>query len=326
MTNMHCIRRALAALALVAASAPAAWCQAGGSLTPLNVATLPIASQTDVWVAQQRGIFGRNGIDAKITQFGISGPAISAMQGGSIDVLLVIVGLGMTAMQQNFDLLPVFQDEVGHPTPPDSATLQVLASSPIGKLSDLAGKKIGVGGLTTQNTILTKHLLQKSGVDLKTVQFVETTFPSMPTALKMGQVDAVAAIDPFSTQLYSTGAGKVLAWNYVDTIPQQPIGVWFAKGSVAKNKPQLIEAFVRSMKEAVDYLKADEKRARQEIVGYTRLDAELIDKMPLINWDYQVRPDKWQAVIDLMAESGQMRPQKASEFLTSPHIQQFIVR
>jgi hypothetical protein len=48
--------------------------------------------------------------------------------------------------------------------------------------------------------------------------------------------------------------------------------------------------------------------------------------MPLINWDYQVRPDKWQAVIDLMAEYGQMRPQKASEFLTSPHIQQFILR
>jgi NitT/TauT family transport system substrate-binding protein len=326
MESLHCVHRGLATLALIAASASAVWAQAGGKLTPLNIATLPIAAQTDVWVAQQRGMFAKNGIDAKITQFGIAGPAINAMQGGSIDVLLVIVGLGMTAMQQNFDLVPVFQDEVGHPTAPDSATLQVLASSPISKLSDLAGKKIGLGGLNTQNAILTKYLLQKAGVDLKTVQFVETTFPSMPTNLKMGQVDAVAAIDPFSTQLYSTGTGKVLAWNYVDTIPQQPIGVWFAKGSVAKNKPQLIEAFVRSMKEAVDYLKADEKQARQEIVAYTRLDADLIDKMPLINWDYQVRPDKWQAVIDLMAEYGQMRPQKASEFLTSPHIEQFIFR
>ncbi|MEA2980861.1 MAG: NitT/TauT family transport system substrate-binding protein [Alphaproteobacteria bacterium] len=326
MKSLHCVRRCAAALALVAAGGSAGWAQGTADLALLNVATLPIASQTDVWVAQQRGMFAKNGINAKITQFGISGPAINAMQGGSIDVLLVIVGLGMTAMQQNFDLLPVFQDEVGHLTPPDSATLQVLATSPIKQLSELAGKKVGVGGLTTQNTILTKHLLQKAGVDIKTVQFVETTFPSMPTALKMGQVDAVAAIDPFSTQLYSSGTGKVLAWNYVETIPQQPIGVWFAKGSVAKAKPQLIEGFVRSMKEAVDYLKADEKRARQEIVAYTRLDADLIDKMPLINWDYQVRPDKWQAVIDLMAESGQMRPQKADEFLTSPHIQQFIVR
>src|SRR5207253_235532 len=46
MTNVHCIPRTLAALALIAATASAAWCQAGGSLTPLNVATLPIASQT----------------------------------------------------------------------------------------------------------------------------------------------------------------------------------------------------------------------------------------------------------------------------------------
>jgi NitT/TauT family transport system substrate-binding protein len=325
MDSLHCAWRGLVTLGLIATSASAAWSQSG-KLAPLNIATLPIAAQTDVWVAQQRGMFARNGIDAKITQFGISGPAINAMQGGSIDIVLVIVGLGMTAMQQNFDLVPVFQDEVGHPTPPDSATLQVLATSPISRLSDLAGKKIGLGGLNTQNAILTKYLLHKSGVDLKTVQFVETTFPSMPTNLKMGQVDAVAAIDPFSTQLYSSGTGKVLAWNYVDTIPQQPIGVWFAKGSVAKGKPQLIEGFVRSMKESIDYLNSDEKQARQEIVGYTRLDADLIGKMPLINWDYQVRPDKWQAVIDLMAEYGQMRPQKASEFLTSPHIQQFIVR
>jgi NitT/TauT family transport system substrate-binding protein len=325
MAIFRSFQRGIAALAFVAAGTSAGWTQSS-NLTPLNVATLPIASQTDVWIAQQRGIFAKNGIDAKITPFGISGPAINAMQGGSVDVLLVIVGLGMTAMQQGFDLIPVFQDEVGHATPPDSATLQVLASSSINKLPDLAGKRIGVGGLTTQNTILTKHLLQKSGVDLKTVQFLETTFPSMPTALKMGQVDAVAAIDPFSTQLYSNGEGRVLAWNYVETIPQQPIGVWFAKGSLAKSKPQLIEAFVRSMKEAVDYLNADEKRARQEIVAYTRLDPGLIAKMPLINWDYKVRPDKWQAVIDLMASSGQMRPQKAEEFLSSPHIQQFIVR
>jgi NitT/TauT family transport system substrate-binding protein len=325
MTTLSSIRRAVAALAFVAAGTSMGWAQSG-NLTRLNVATLPIAAQTDVWIAQQRGIFAKNGIDAKITQFGISGPAINAMQGGSIDVLLVIVGLGMTAMQQGFDLIPIFQDEIGRAKPPDSATLQVLATSNINKLADLAGKKIGVGGLTTQNTILTKHLLQKSGVDLKSITFVETTFPSMPTALRMGQVDAVTAIDPFSTQLYSTGTGRVLAWNYVETIPEQPIGVWFAKGAVAKSKPQLIEAFVRSMKEAVDYLLADEKRARQEVVAYTKLDADLIAKMPLINWDYKVRPDKWQAVIDLMAASGQMRPQKAEEFLSSPHIQPFIVR
>jgi NitT/TauT family transport system substrate-binding protein len=319
------VKRGIAALAFAATSATAAWGQSGTSAT-LNIGTLPIASQTDVYVAQQRGIFAKNGIDAKVIPFGLSGPAITAMQGGSIHVLLVIVGLGMTAIQQGFDLVPVFQDEVGRAAPPDSATLQVLTDSPIKKVSDLAGKKIGVGGLTTQNTILVKSLLQKSGVDLKSVQFIEVPFPSMPTALRTKQVDVVAAIDPFSTQIYSTNLGRVIAWNYVDTIPEQPIGVWFAKGSIVKAKPQVIDAFVKSMKEAVDYLKADEVRARKEVVEYTKLDPDLIAKMPLINWDYRVRPDKWQAVIDLMAKDGQMRAQKADDFLSSPHIKPFIVR
>jgi ABC-type nitrate/sulfonate/bicarbonate transport system substrate-binding protein len=294
-------------------------------LAPLNIATLPIASQADVFVAQQQGFFEKHGIDAKVTQFGISGPAISAMQGGSFDVLLVIVGMGMTAMQHGFDLVPVFQDEVGHPTPPDSATLQVASDSNIHSVSDLAGKTIGVGGLTSQNTILTKNLLQKAGVDLGTVKFVEVPFPAMLPAIKSHQVDAVAVIDPFSTQLRLQNVGRVLAWNYVETIPQQPIGVWFAKGSFEKAHPKVIEGFVQAMKEALDYLNADDARARAAIVAYTHLDPSVISEMPLIDWDYNVRPAKWQEVIDLMSKAGQLKADNADAFLASDHIRQFIV-
>ena len=57
-------------------------------LVPLRVGTLKIAAQTDAWVAQQRGIFAKNGIDAKLIMFNTGAELIPAMQGGAIDVLL----------------------------------------------------------------------------------------------------------------------------------------------------------------------------------------------------------------------------------------------
>jgi NitT/TauT family transport system substrate-binding protein len=283
---------------------------------PLRVGTLRIAAQTDAWVAQQRGFFAKQGIEATLIPFNTGAESIPAMQGGAIDVLLSIPGIGMIAMERGLDIVPVFQDESAHATPPDSASVQVMENSPIKTLADLRGKKIGVGGLSTQNTIAVKMLLDKAGVDPASVQMSEVPFPAMLNALKAGHVDAVVPVDPFTTQLRQSG-GRVISWNYVEAIPEQPLGVWFAKGSFLKSNPQAIDGFIAAMKESIDYLHADEKRARDEIAGYTKLDRGMLENMPVIGWNYQVKLDRWQAVIDMMVKYGGMQPKKAEDFMTA---------
>ena len=321
---MNAIRTWMAAAAALAAIAPACASAQDKPLTPLRIATLKIASQTDVWVAQQRGIYAKNGIDAKISFFNTGAQSIPAMQGGAVDVLLSIPGIGMVAMERGIDLAAIFQDEIAHAAPPDSASVQVMESSPIKSLADLRGKKIGVGGLSTQNTIAVKMLLDKAGVDLSTVSMSEVPFTAMVNAIKAGHVDAVVPIDPFTTQLRLSG-GRVIAWNYVESVPEQPLGVWFTKASFARSNPQVIDAFIRSMKEAVDYLRADESRARDEIAAYTQIDRKVLDSMPLIGWSYQVKLDRWQAVVDMMVRYGGLKPRKADEYMT-PQLEPFIVK
>ncbi|AMN45440.1 ABC transporter substrate-binding protein [Rhodoplanes sp. Z2-YC6860] len=282
----------------------------------LRVGTLRIAAQTDAWVAQQRGFFAKHGIEATLTPFNTGAESIPAMQGGAIDVLLSIPGIGMIAMERGLDIVPVFQDESAHATPPDSASVQVMENSPIKTIADLRGKKIGVGGLSTQNTIAVKMLLDKAGVDPASVQMSEVPFPAMMNALKAGHVDAVVPVDPFTTQLRHSG-GRVISWNYVEAIPEQPLGVWFAKGSFLKSNPQAIDGFIAAMKESINYLHADDKRARDEIAAYTKLDRGMLENMPLIGWNYQVKLDRWQAVIDMMVKYGGMQPKKAEDFMTA---------
>src|SRR6516165_2136709 len=298
-----------------------AWAQEK-PLTPLRIGTLKVASQADLWSAIQRGMLKKNGIDAAISYFNTGADSIPAMQGGAIDIALAIPGVAMIAIDRGIDIAAVFQDEVAHAIPPDSASIQVLESSPIKTLTDLRGKKIGVGGLSTQNAVAVKMLLEKAGVELKSVSFSEIPFPAMANALKAGHVDAVNPIDPFTTQLRVSG-GRVLSYNYVAAIPEMPVGVYWSKNTFIKAHPQVVDAFIASMLEAVDYLRADASRARDEIADYVKMDRAILDQMPLIGWDYRIRLDKWQAVVDMMSKYVEIKPRPAQEYL-APQLRSLI--
>jgi NitT/TauT family transport system substrate-binding protein len=313
----------MATVVVLATATSVVWAQEE-PLTPLRIGTLKVASQADLWSAIQRGMLKKNGIDAAISYFNTGADSIPAMQGGAIDIALAIPGVAMIAIDRGIDIAAVFQDEVAHATPPDSASIQVLESSPIKTLAGLRGKKIGVGGLSTQNAVAVKMLLEKAGVDLKSVSFSEIPFPAMANALKAGHVDAVNPIDPFTTQL-RLGGGRVLSYNYVAAIPEMPVGVYWSKNTFIDAHPQVVDAFIASMREAVDYLRADPNRARDEIADYVKMDRAILDQMPLIGWDYRIQLDKWQAVVDMMSKYVDIKPKPAEEYL-APQLRSVILK
>jgi len=287
------------------------------AMTPLKVGTITkAAATTDLWSANQRNELKRNGLDVTLIEFSIGNDAIAANRGGSIDVFLAIPGTVMIADERGFDLRAVSQNEVAKARGPDSGSLQVLSDSPYKSLADLAGKKIAVSTLHGQRTAAMKTAFKKAGVNPDELQLTELPYASHFEALKSKYVDAVDTIDPFTTQLISSGIGRVVAWDYVDSIPEQPLGAWFATSTFIKKNPATIEKFNTSIKDSIEYMLADPDRARSEVVAYTGLRPELVQSMPIIGWDYHVRLDKWQAVADMMLESGELSSKhSADEFL-----------
>lgn len=263
-------------------------------------------------------MFARNDLDVKLVEFRAGADAINAAQSGDVDIVLSIAGGAMTAIDRGFEFLAVFQNEVANKTAPDSGSVQVLASSNLRTLADLAGKKMGVSSLNSQQVIGVQVVLKRAGVDLKTMQFVEMPFPALGNALRAGHVDAVAPVDPFTTQLVNSGVGRVLSWSYVESIPEQPLGVWWAKTAYVTKNPKIVEAFNRSMKESIDYMNANAQRARDDVTAFTGLAPELVKDMPPPGLDYDVRPAKWQQVIDMMVESKVLqKSRKPEEYFAS---------
>mgnify|MGYP003347104373 CR=1 FL=1 len=64
-----------------------------------------------------------------------------------------------------------------------------------------------------------------------TIQFA---FKAPSFAADMGWIGvaklyALSFIDPFGTQMRASGIGKVISWGYIDTIPGQPNGAFWAR-------------------------------------------------------------------------------------------------
>ena len=76
---------------------------------------------------------------------------------------------------------------------------------------DFVGKKVGAPGIGAFLHVLFVKWLIEKGVDPKSVNFVEVTFPTMNDALKSGAVDAVLTAEPFISRMQSAGTGTVAA-------------------------------------------------------------------------------------------------------------------
>jgi NitT/TauT family transport system substrate-binding protein len=304
------------AVAMVALCAQAADAQ-GTKLTPLKVGTLKISALTDAWVAKQAGIFEQNGLDVELVQFRSGNEAIAAQRGGHVDIVLSIPGTAMTANERGFDLVLIAQNETAQKDPPDASAFVVLKDSGFNSVADLAGKKFALSNLHSQLHVAAQVVLKKHGVDPASVTFLELPFSSHPDALKSKQIDVAVSLDPWTTQMRTAGYAKVLSWDYVESLPLQPIGAWYARADFVKNNADTVTRFAKSIRDAINYMNADVQRARTDVATYTGLNPALLEDMPLNRWSYEIDPAVWQAVADMMHESGELqRPHKVDEYLS----------
>lgn len=295
------------AVALAAAGGPAR----AQTAPKLRVGVMKIAGLTDSYIAEQQGLFKKHGVDVELVPIANGSAGISALQGGSLDVTLAIPSWAMSADERGFGLVEVYQNEIAHATPPDSGGMLVAKSSPITKVSELAGKTVAVNALQSGEVLMARDVFAKAGVPLANVRFVEIPYPAMAAALERNQVQAAVAIDPFTTMIQSSGAGRVISWVYTETIPGQPIGAFWTKRAFAEKNGDALARFAAAMDEAMRYLQADPKRARTLIAQYTGLPAKYVEAMPLTAWSSKVDPAKWRALVALLHRQGVLHQEHA---------------
>jgi len=180
---------ALGATAVVSLQAEPAVAQ--DKLIPFAISTARSAAGVPEYYAKKYGIFEKNGLDVKMTEFAGAGNSIAAIQGGSLQAAYVIPGSAFTAIQNGLDLVFVAQQEVSKRTAPDTGSLQVLATSNIQTLADLKGKRLSVGAPKSGTELNTRAVLAAAGLtynDLGKVEYLD--FNQSVELIKNRQLDA----------------------------------------------------------------------------------------------------------------------------------------
>jgi ABC-type nitrate/sulfonate/bicarbonate transport system substrate-binding protein len=295
-------------------------------MTSIRMGYLKSGGQTPQFVADREGFFEKHGLKVERIEFRDASKMVAGIESGDLDILASIPASILSAREQGFDLVTFMQNETAKMEAPDSGAILVGKDSGITSVKDLKGKKIALLSKGSQAAVDALYVLKKNGVDLNTLTLIAAPFATHADMLNSKQADASFTVDPFTTQIVESGVGKILSYNYIDTVPGQPLGAWWAKRDWVAKNPQIIEAFSLGIKDAIDYLHADEKRAQKIVADYTSLDLKVVvEKMPMINWNYNVDPDAWQKENAILLEMGALKKMPESkDYFADPITKYFI--
>ena len=219
-------------------------------LLPVKLGLNKLGAMTNIWIAGQTGIFKKHGIDVNVREIPLTDQSIAVLQSKSVDIVLLIPGTAMAAKEQGFDLVLVAQNETAGTKPPVSNAIMVDANSSLQSIKDLKGKRIAISSPHGQAFAAMKELFQRAGISTDDIQMTPAPFTSVADLMRTGQVDAATTLDPYTTQIAKAGIGRTISWFMQETIPDQPVGAWWALRPWAEAHPKEVAAFQGSIKES----------------------------------------------------------------------------
>jgi NitT/TauT family transport system substrate-binding protein len=201
-----------------------------------------------VYAARDLGLFTKNGVNVEITAFRGGAVAQQALTSGAVDIIDNAPYSAALAIQKG-----VKQKIIG----PSVLTLKgwdimVLPDSPIKAVKDLAGKNVAItaaGGLTD---FYFRYAIHEAGV---TANAIPVGGGGLVPALEGKRVDASTMHPPLPFELTLNKKGRSI-FNIEAGVPANTPDVWVARQELIDKDPKAVAAVLRSIYQAVDYMKA----------------------------------------------------------------------
>ncbi|QDM15722.1 ABC transporter substrate-binding protein [Tardiphaga sp. vice278] len=293
----------LAGLAL-AASLFAGAAQAQNKLQIGCTATTDCAS---AMVAVDEVIFKKHGLDVEMTLIGINSNIPAAILSGSIQIGGPTSTVFLQAVDGGLDLVAVAGATVMNPNSNANITAFVRNGITIKEPKDFVGKKVGAPGLGAFLHVLFVKWLVEKGVDPKSVNFVEVTFPTMADIIKSGGVDVVLAAEPFITRMTNAGLGTIGARYAAELNRTEPIIFYAASRDWAEKNPEVIRKFRAAIAEAAPIVNNDREKSAASIAKFTKQTIELVKASAPNKSEPVLKADQLAWWIDIMASQKMLQ-------------------
>jgi NitT/TauT family transport system substrate-binding protein len=214
----------------------------------ITVAAIPAVDLAGLYIAQDRGLFARQGLHVTIVPVPSSQSVITEQLAGKVDISAgsYVAYLAAQAAGARFRILAEASI-----LSPGTRALVVPGNSRISTVSQLAGHTVGVNGVNSIGPLLISALLSAHGVSPAKVRFITVPggFPAIPGQLQHGAWDAAFLAEPYITAAGQQYGQLVLADLDQGAVLNLPVDGYVATQAWAQVHPATAAAFTRAIEQ-----------------------------------------------------------------------------
>lgn len=247
----------------------------------INFAYMPnMGGAAPVVIGEEKGFFKEEGIKLNPVKFLSGPPEFQAMASGEIDIAYIGPGATFLSAQGQGNI-------IGLVSLGKADMVYATKKSGIKEWKDLKGKTVGVPKGTSGEMVLNLGL-EKAGLKPTDVNIVSMDVAGAVTAYVAGKVDAVAIWSPFTVEIEKQ-VGKeniVKLGDNSSFFPDYSFpSSWVVSPKFLKEKPELVEKFMKAMNKTTDYKISHLDEAVKLTAAYTQVPEDsLKQELDAIDW------------------------------------------
>jgi len=203
-------------------------------------------------VAEEQGIFEKAGVKVELVWFEGYLDSINALAAGQLDANSQTLNDTLTSVAAGSDqrIVLVNDNSTGND--------QVIVRDGINSIDDLKGKKIGIEAGVVDHFLLALGL-RDAGLSLSDVEVVNLETGAAAASFAAGQLDAVGAFAPFTTQALKRDGSKVLfdSADFPGSIPDHLA----VSGDLIEKRPEDVQKLINAWFMTLDYIEANEAKS-----------------------------------------------------------------
>nr|CTQ95845.1 Urea carboxylase-related ABC transporter, periplasmic substrate-binding protein [Kibdelosporangium sp. MJ126-NF4] len=205
-------------------------------------------------VAQDKGLFAKNGVDVELKWFDSYTDSINALSTGAIDANSQTLNDTLSSVSGGAKQTIVLVNDNS------TGNDKIIARDGIASVGDLKGKKVAVEQGTVDHYLLLLALAEAKLTE-KDVELVAMPTDAAAAAFVSGKVDAVGAFAPFTTTALGRQGSRAIATSaeFPGAIPDHLV----FKAELVKDRPQVVQGMVNTWFETVKWIKDNRKEAME---------------------------------------------------------------
>lgn len=238
----------------------------------VKVAYVPIMKFATMYVAADRGLFEKYGLDVELERVKSGTEAIAFLTNNSVDVggIAIVTSL-WNGWSQGLPLRIIAPGAL-EPFKNSPTKLvvrkELMDSGKVKDVADLKGLKVALaGGPGSGGEYLLSKALERGNLTIRDVETIKMGNADMPAAFENGSIDAALLGSPYADQVIDAGHGVAIA---TDLTPGLMTVAFVGSDNFVNQRKDAAARFVLALTEASRMMQGDDYLSDENIAAYLK--------------------------------------------------------